>query len=326
MNRTAAAFFAAVMILSGLPAAETWAQDATGRRKAPVDAYTVYGEGVTLAPDGTWTYNGEPGVFEVDTNRIGSYADVPVGRLLPAEVIEIYDGDTITIEIENPPPGLAGRERIRMLGIDTPEIGGEGSTPEGTVGFGYTARDFTIALLSGRTVRLAFESAWRDRFSRLLAYVYLEDGTLANARILEAGMAQVFRDIRCVFQDELLELEAAARLSGLGIWRSGTSADGVVITMIHNEGTREYLELTNRSSRAADLSGWYVRDESGAVLTLPRGARLEPHGVLRIHSGADGTDAPPSSYYLSQRQIWNNSGDTAELFDRSGALVDEYAY
>ncbi len=328
MNRTAAVFFVAVTIMSGLQAAcaQGQSEDAAGRPRGPVDAYTVYGEGVTLAPDGTWKYNGTPGVFEVDTNRIGSYADVPVGRLLRARVVEIYDGDTITVEIQNPPPGLASRERIRLLGIDTPEIGGEGSTPEGTTGFGYTARDFTAALFSGRTVRLAFESAWRDRFSRLLAYVYLEDGTLVNARILEAGMAQVYRDTRCAFQDELLEIESAARLAGLGIWRSSGSADGVTITMIHNEGTNEYLELTNRSSRAADLSGWYVRDESGTVLTIPDGARLEPGGVLRIYSGAGGVHAPPFSYYLSQRQVWNNSGDTAELFDAEGQLADEYAY
>src|SRR5205823_1069751 len=85
-------------------------------------------------------------------------------------VTRVTDGDTIHVR-------LRGRdERVRFIGINTPEVGWYGGQPEC---FGADAARFTRSGLDGRMVRLGFDRALRDRYGRLLAYVYV-GGKLFN--------------------------------------------------------------------------------------------------------------------------------------------------
>ncbi len=102
-----------------------------------------------------------------------------VSQDLSGPVVRVLDGDTIEVE-------LAGeRERVRYIGIDTPEMGDE--RPE-IRALAFEARRANARLVEGRRVRLELDVEKRDRYGRLLAYVWVGD-TLVNEALVRAGHA-----------------------------------------------------------------------------------------------------------------------------------------
>lgn len=74
-------------------------------------------------------------------------------------------------------------------------------------------------LVEGKTVRREFDVGRRDRYRRLLAYVYLEDGTFVNAWLVREGFAQVMAIPPNVkYQDLFLKLQREAREENRGLW------------------------------------------------------------------------------------------------------------
>jgi micrococcal nuclease len=129
-----------------------------------------------------------------------------------AVVDAVIDGDTIDVAIR-------GRdERVRLLGIDTPEIHVEGGRPEC---FGPEAAAHTSSLLPpGTEVRLARDVVGRDHYGRLLAHVYrLPDGLLVNEELLRHGYARPLTiEPNHVFAERYVAATVAAETDGLGLW------------------------------------------------------------------------------------------------------------
>ena len=129
-----------------------------------------------------------------------------------AQVVRVIDGDTVVVSID-------GREEsIRLLGIDTPESVDPSAPVEC---FGQEASRHTQALLPPDTdVHLVRDVEARDRYSRLLAYVYrADDGTFVNLRLLRDGFAAVLTYPPNVAHADDFEAAAAqARAEGLGLW------------------------------------------------------------------------------------------------------------
>ncbi len=90
-----------------------------------------------------------------------------------AEVARVVDGDTVV---------LRNGQRLRYIGIDTPEIGDNMEL------YGPQATEFNEGLVEGRRVVLERDSSNRDRFGRLLRFVYV-DGILVNAELVREGYA-----------------------------------------------------------------------------------------------------------------------------------------
>jgi micrococcal nuclease len=132
--------------------------------------------------------------------------DVPVESAL-VHVKRVVDGDTLLIDTG---------ERIRLLGVDTPEIKSPDIPPEP---FGPEASDFTTKLVSGKTVRLAFDRERFDQYHRTLAYVYL-DILLVYEELVRLGFsrAQTQYPFRSDMKRRLLKAESDARERGIGIW------------------------------------------------------------------------------------------------------------
>jgi micrococcal nuclease len=129
-----------------------------------------------------------------------------------ATVVAVIDGDTIDVMLGS------RRERVRLLGIDTPETVDE-RRPVGCFGPEASAR--TAALLpKGTAVRLERDVEARDRFDRLLAYVHRRsDGLFVNLTLLEEGYAEVL--VIEPNHAEVAALRAArdrARSAGRGLW------------------------------------------------------------------------------------------------------------
>ena len=126
-----------------------------------------------------------------------------------ARVLRVIDGDTILVEI-------GGRqERVRYIGVDTPET----VAPDRPVGcFGPEASRANKDLVEGKTVRLERDTSERDRFGRLLRYVYAGD-TLVNAELVRQGYANAVTfppDVREA--ERLRALEGEARAARRGLW------------------------------------------------------------------------------------------------------------
>jgi micrococcal nuclease len=84
---------------------------------------------------------------------------------------------------------------------------------------GKEAAAFTKQLVEGKKVRLELDVQKRDKYKRLLAYAYLEDGTFVNAKIVEEGYAQVLTIPPNVkHADTFLKLQREAREKHKGLW------------------------------------------------------------------------------------------------------------
>jgi len=129
---------------------------------------------------------------------------------LSVDVLRVVDGDTILVRLPN-----GATERVRYIGIDTPES----VRPEQPVEpYGPEAANRNRELLSGAQVELEFDVQERDRYGRVLAYVFA-DGMLVNRRLVEEGLAFAITYAPNVRnQQELLDAQRQARQEGVGIW------------------------------------------------------------------------------------------------------------
>lgn len=127
-----------------------------------------------------------------------------------ARVQRVSDGDTFVATVKG------RRERIRVIGVDTPESVSPNQPDEP---YGEEASDFAKHHLDGETVRLAGDAEPRDRYGRMLAYVWLEDGTFWNALLVAEGYAQQLTVPPNVTYERLFRrLVGEARREDRGLW------------------------------------------------------------------------------------------------------------
>ncbi len=123
-------------------------------------------------------------------------------------VSRVVDGDTIEVS-----PAVGGIADVRLIGMDTPETYG------GTEPYGQKASAFTTQRLEGRQVALEFDVERIDPYGRVLAYVYLPEGTMFNEVLLREGYAQVATFPPNVkYTERFLDAQREARAEGAGLW------------------------------------------------------------------------------------------------------------
>jgi micrococcal nuclease len=143
---------------------------------------------------------------DLDVRSLGSDSSSAAPR--DARVERVVDGDTLV---------LAGGERVRLIGVDTPETKKPGTPIEC---FGKKASAFTTAFVEGKRVRLELDVEERDRYGRLLAYVErVQDGLSVNAELVRRGYATALTippNVR--HADDYARLARVARERGRGLW------------------------------------------------------------------------------------------------------------
>ncbi len=130
----------------------------------------------------------------------------PIQPAAPVLVRFVVDGDTIDV---------AGVGRVRLLGIDAPEIGRGFDT---AAPFAHEAHQRLAGLVAQRWVRLEFDRDRQDAYRRRLAYVFLEDGTFVNALMLREGLARVSARWPLARLAELQRAEREAQALRRGLW------------------------------------------------------------------------------------------------------------
>jgi micrococcal nuclease len=134
---------------------------------------------------------------------------VPGPAILQGHVVRVVDGDTIHVR-------LGDRiEKVRYIGVNTPEVH---HPRKGEEPGGREAMAVNRGLVEGRAVRLELDVQARDRYGRLLAYVWTGE-TMVNAELVRRGYAQVMTippNVR--YQDLFLRLQRDAREARRGLW------------------------------------------------------------------------------------------------------------
>lgn len=262
-----------------------------------------------------------------------------------ATVTNVTDGDTIEVSLN----GVT--ERIRLIGVDTPET----SHPSRPVEcFGREAAAFTRDMLSGQTVLLEADPSQdnRDRFNRLLRFVWRPDGRLANYEIIAQGYGfeYTFRT-PYRYQAQFRAAQRAAREAQIGLWAPETcngervpagtttplaqpaptatpittllppSFDGCRTEPNAARAPNAPVAIVNIDKRAEEVT---LRNVSTAPVNLDGWTMCSMRGA-QVHQGIGGVLAPGETRSFPRaggRDIWtDNTSDPGALYDAEGRLV-----
>ncbi|MBM4284218.1 MAG: nuclease [Deltaproteobacteria bacterium] len=151
----------------------------------------------------------------------------PAGAPAEAVVAKVSDGDTVVLE---------GGQKVRLLGIDAPELEKEGKPAEFLA---HKARAELAGLVQGKKVRLEYDKLRHDHYGRVLAYLFLPDGVFVNAELVRQGWVRVYLippNLR--FKEELVAAQRQGMATGRGIWQRALNQDEK-----HYLGNRKSLRL-----------------------------------------------------------------------------------
>lgn len=150
--------------------------------------------------------------------------------------VRVINGNTIVLD---------GNEKVRLIGVDTPET----KDPRESVQyFSQEAYKFTKSLVEGKKVRLGFDQTRKDKSGRTVAYVYLEDGTFLNAEIIKQGYGFTYTKYPFKYLEEFRQYEKEARESKRGLWSPKEEKKPGVIS----EDTIVYITRTGKKYHTGD--------------------------------------------------------------------------
>ena len=246
-----------------------------------------------------------------DTNNTEDNKPIEDGQNYNMTVVEIIDGDTFD---------LGNGERVRIIGINTPEKGRP---------FSDEATEVLSEMIMGREVTLVNDSKNDDSDSsgRLLRHVYVDDISV-NYEMIRTGMAFWYPYSSGTDMDESYqEAQESAAENHVGLWTE--SQYNITIDYIEydpegSEADGEYLIITNHDNYNISMEGWYLQDEA-ARTAYKFNYTLEVDTSIRIYSGS-GEDNETTLFWGWYQGIWNNDGDMAILQDENGLMVDYYRY
>ena len=251
-------------------------------------------------------------IFEIEMVEIVSTS--PVQDTNPQNyntVTEVIDGDTFY---------LANGDKVRMLGINTPESGKP---------YSEEATDFLTNMILGKEVTLVNDSKNDDvdSYGRLLAHVYVND-IFVNYEIIKAGYAFWYPYTSGTDMDEMYEeAQQYASNNTAGLWTESPynlTIDYIEYDPIGEEADGEYLILTNHENYNVSMVGWFLQDEA-AQTAYEFNFTISNNTSIRIYTG-EGVDNSTTLYWGWYQGIWNNSGDFAIIQDQNGMMVDNYRY
>jgi micrococcal nuclease len=254
------------------------------------------------------------------------------GGLTGGEVVAVVDGDTVDVRMNG------AVERLRLIGINTPES----VDPRRPVEcFGKEASEHARQLLGGQQVLVESDPSQdtRDKYGRLLGYVWLPEGRLFNLQMIVDGYAYEYTyDNPYKYQATFKHAEAEARAAERGLWSPATCAGGaqpigpaptaqpgaatsvdchampsgpapdMPVVIVSIDKRAETVRLKNVSPAPVRLDGWTMCSIRGGQQQSNIGGVLQP-GEER-------------DYRQRGASIWsNNDRDDGALYDAQGRLV-----
>jgi micrococcal nuclease len=205
-------------------------------------------------------------------------------------VTRVVDGDTVDIS-----PAVEGITRVRLIGVDTPET----SDPDcGKQPYADEAKTFTTSRLQRQQVGLEFDVERRDRYGRLLAYVYPSEEEMFNETLVREGYAQVATfppNVKHV--ERFLAAQLEARSVGTGLWSLSPE------------------ELAAQTDRGNGVGGGGCLRKDAAAPKTPEQPKAQPKQAPAAPAGGDVDCSDFSSWEEAQSYLL--PGDPHKL-DRDG--------
>ncbi len=131
-------------------------------------------------------------------------------------VTRVVDGDTIVVDVNG------AEEKVRLIGINTPET----VDPRRTVEcYGVEASAYMKSMANNQYIQLEYDSSQdkRDKYHRLLAYAYLQDGQMLNKKMIADGYAYEYTYNKPYkYQKEFKAAQSVASYSNRGLWSTDT--------------------------------------------------------------------------------------------------------
>lgn len=164
----------------------------------------------------------------------------------------VVDGDTVDLD---------GEERVRLIGVDTPELH---HSEKPVMYLAKESYKFLKNLCLGKKVRLEYEEVnahhrHKDKYGRTLAYLYLEDGTFINAEIIKQGYGFCYTKYPFKYMDKFRLYQREARQDSKGLWNEeetiynpGTSNIIMLYKKLNKEGqetARDFMEFLSAKSK-----------------------------------------------------------------------------
>lgn len=201
-------------------------------------------------------------------------------------VVRAVDGDTLEI---------AGGEKIRLLGVNTPE--------KGMLGY-KEAKEF-LKLLENRTAGM--ESAGADKYGRILAHVFIGNEHI-NEEILEKGLGSLYYYGQDEYYEKLKIAEEFARMNNLGIWKESKNKNCISLLEL------KYVEDGERCTNKEVLKLQNLCDEEISITFKD--------DATHIYKEKINTN---TVFFKNFSCIWNDDGDSLFAWDTDG-LVLFYRY
>lgn len=206
-------------------------------------------------------------------------------------VSAVIDGDTVE---------LGDGRRVRLLGINTPEVAHHGRPGEE---LGEKAKRFLERRLKNKKVRLRYDIQRRDRYERLLAHIFLEDGRNINTLLLQKGLAHaLFKWPNIKHIENYYAQERQARQQGKGIWTLAAYQVRPMekllslrnrfvrlqgrVDKIEHKRRYSYLLFPGKLKVAVDQSRLPLFEEAGVKLDTLSGKKVILRGWLRQRDGS----------------------------------------
>jgi len=176
----------------------------------------------------------------------------------PLLVRAVIDGDTIDVALYG---------RVRLLGIDAPEIGRGFDT---AAPFGREARERLTGLVLHRWVRLEYDTPTIDVYNRRLAYVVTETGEFVNATLVREGLARVTARLPLSRLGELKRAEAEAQAFRRGMWGAAPSLAPAEYTRGSEKSRRVAGTSATKPDKAVRIRQPAAKKKSGKRKTASR--------------------------------------------------------
>jgi len=195
-----------------------------------------------------------------------------------AFVIKVIDGDTLDID----------NERIRLLGVNTPEKGKQG----------YKEAFDYLKTIENKSIYVLRDIEDEDKYNRKLRYVFFES-QLINADILQKGLGTLFMNNNLKYEDKLIIAENFARENELGLWKKSKDKCAFCIELLELDYNEEFFILKNNCNfKCEDLE---VKDNANHFFKIELKAN--------------------ESFKQISKNIWNNEGDRFFLRDSNGLIL-----
>jgi endonuclease YncB( thermonuclease family) len=217
-----------------------------------------------------------------------------------AFVIKVIDGDTLT---------TADGEKVRLLGINTPEKGHR---------YYEEAKQALRELVENKTVELEIDVVEKDKYGRSLRYIFLGD-IFVNLEMVKKGYANTYTlppNVR--YESNLQTAQEFAKENKLGIWVPSNFSGCIFIQDFTFTG-EELIEFKSTCG-AMNMSNWYVKDEANHMYYFPS-ISVEK---IKLHTGYGKDNS--TDLFWNTSSVWNDDSDTVFLYDQYGLLVLSYGY